>query len=42
MNKIQSKDHKIETDEINKLSLLCFDNKIFIQNNGYCTLALGY
>ena len=28
MNRIQSKDHKIETYEINKISLPCFDEKI--------------
>ena len=42
MNRIQSKDHKIGTYEINKISLSCFDNKIYIQNNGYDKLALGY
>ena len=34
MNKIQSKDHKIGTYEINKISLSCFDDKILIRNNG--------
>ena len=43
MNRIQSKDHKIGTYEINKISLSCFDDKIYIQNNGLCDgLALGY
>ena len=42
VNRIQSKDHKIETYEINKISLSCFDAKIYIQNNGYDGLALGY
>ena len=42
MNRIQSKDHKIGTYEINKISLSCFDNKIYNQNNGYDRLALGY
>ena len=42
INRIQSKDHKIETYEINKIYLSCFDNKIYIQNNGYDGLALGY
>ena len=41
MNRIQSKDHRIETYEINKISLSCFDNKIYVQNNGYDGLALG-
>ena len=35
MNRIQSKDYKIGTYEINKISLSCFDDKIYIQNNGY-------
>ena len=35
MNRIQSKDHGIRTYEINKISLSCFDDKIYVQNNGY-------
>ena len=42
MNRIQGKDHRIETYEINKISLSCFDDKIYINNNGYEGLALGY
>ena len=42
MNRIQSKDHKIETYEINKIALFCFDNKTYIQNNGYDGLTLGF
>ena len=42
MNRIQSKDHRIGTYEINKISLSCFDGKIYIQNIGYDGLALGY
>ena len=42
MNRIQSKDHRIGTYEINKIPLPCFDDKIYIQNNGYDGLALGY
>ena len=42
INRIQSKDHRIGTYEINKISLSCFDNKIYIQNNGCDGLALGY
>ena len=42
MNRIQSKDCRIGTNEIKKNSLPCFDNKIYIQNNGYGRLALGY
>ena len=41
MNRIQSKDHRIGTYEINQISLSCFDDKIYIQNNGYDRLALG-
>ena len=33
MNGIQSKDHRIGTYEINKISLSCFDDKIYIQSN---------
>ena len=42
MNRIQSKDHKIGTCEINNISLSCFDDKIYIQKNGYNGLALRY
>ena len=42
MNKIQSKYHKMGTYEINKIPLSCFDDKIYIQNNGCDGLALGY
>ena len=35
MNRIQSKDHRIGTYEINKISLSCFDGKICIQNIYY-------
>ena len=42
MSRIQSKDHKIGTYEIDKISLSCFDSKIYIQNNGFDGLALGY
>ena len=33
MNGIQSKDHRIGTYEINKVSLSCFDYKIYIKEN---------
>ena len=33
MNRIQLKDHRIGTYDINKISLPCFDDKIYIQNN---------
>ena len=42
MNMIQSKDQGTVTYEINKVSLSCFDDKIYIQNIGYDGLALGY
>ena len=42
MNRIQSKDHRIGTYEINKISLRYFDDKIYIENNGYDGLALSY
>ena len=42
INRIHSKDFEIETYEINKISLSCFDGKIYIQNNGYDRLVLGY
>ena len=42
MNRIQSKDHRIRTYEINKISLSCSDDKIYIQNNGCDGLALGH
>ena len=42
LNRIQSKDHKIGLFEVNKILLLCFVDKIYFQNNGYDTLALGY
>ena len=42
MNIIQSKDHRIRTYEIKKISLSCFDDKIYIQISGCEGLALGY
>ena len=41
VNRIQSKDHRIGKYEIKKISLSCFDDKIYIQNNGYNGVALG-
>ena len=40
VNKIQGKDHRKGTYEINKVSLSCFHDKIHILNNGYDGLAL--
>ena len=42
MNRVQSKEHRIGTYETNKISLSPFDNKMYIQSNGYDGLALGY
>ena len=42
MNRIQSKDHKIETYEMKKISLSCFNDKINIQENACDKLTLGY
>ena len=42
MIRIESKDHRIGIYEINKISLSCFDDKIYTQHNGYDGLALGY
>ena len=42
MKSIQSKNYRIETYEINKTGLLCFDDKMHIVNYGYDRLALGY
>ena len=39
MKRIQAKKHKIGTYEINKISLLCFDDKRFILDDGIHTLA---
>ena len=41
VKKIQSKDHKIGTYEINKISLSRFDDRISIQNNGCDGLPLN-
>ena len=42
MNMIQSEDHRVGTYEINKISLSCFDEKIFIENSGDYGLTFGY
>ena len=39
MKRIQSKKHKIETYEINKILLSVFDGKRFVLNDGIHTLA---
>ena len=40
MNRFQSRYYRIGTWEVNKISLPCFDDKTYIQNNGYDGLAL--
>ena len=35
MNRIQNKGHQVGTYEIIEISLSCFDNKLYIQNNRY-------
>ena len=42
INRIRSKNQGIGTYEIKKLSLPCFEDEIYILNNGYDGLALGY
>ena len=42
MNRIQSEDYTIETFEIHKTPLPCFDDKIYTKNNGYDGLTLVY
>ena len=39
MSRIQSKKHKIGTYEVNKISLLHFDDKRFVLDDGIHTLA---
>ena len=40
MNRIQSRNQKIETSETNKMYFPCFDDKIHILSNIYDALAL--
>ena len=39
MKRIRSKKHKIGTYDVNKISLSCFDDKMYILNDGIRTLA---
>ena len=39
MKRIQPKKHKLGTYEIDKISLLCFDDKRYVLDDGICTLA---
>ena len=42
MNRIRSKDHRKRTLEIKNITLSCYDGIIYMQNNGYDRLLLGY
>ena len=42
MKRIQAKKHKIGTYVINKISLLCFDDKRYVLDDGVNTLAYFY
>ena len=42
MRRIQAKKHKLGTYKINKISLLCFDDKRSVLENGIHTLAYFY
>ena len=42
MKQIQAKKHKIGTYEIDKISSSCFDDKIFVLDDGVHTLAYFY
>ena len=39
MKRIQSKKHKLETYEIDKISLSCFDDKRYVLDDRICTLV---
>ena len=42
MKRIQGKKHKMGIYEINKISLLCFDDKRFVSNDGIHLLVYFY
>ena len=42
MKSIQSKLHRIGTDDVCKISLLCFDDKRYISNDGINSLAYSH
>ena len=42
MNRIENRNYKLETYEINKISLSCFVYKTYILDNEIDVLALGY
>ena len=39
MKRIQSKEHKLGTYEIDKIPLSCFDNKRYVLDDGICMLV---
>ena len=39
MKRIQSKKHKLKIYDIDKISLSCFDDKIYVLDDGICTLT---
>ena len=42
MRTIRSVKHKLQSFEINKISLSCFDDKRYILNNGINSYAYGH
>ena len=42
MRGIKSKNHNLGTNKTNKISLLCFNDKIYILRNGIETFAYGH
>ena len=42
MKRIQSKLHRVETYNVCKISLSCFDDKRYVLNDGVNTLAYFY
>ena len=42
MKKITSKNHEIYTQESNKISLSCYDDKRYTKGDGINTLAQGH
>ena len=42
MNRVQSNNNRLGTYKISKISLFCIGDKMFILNNVYDRLVLGY
>ena len=42
MKKITSKNHKIYSQDSNKISLFCYDDKRYIKDDGINTLPFGH